>query len=164
MPPHSFLFGHLLVFHKVAAIAPKDAHGHLYCRMIRATYPDLPPNFYVDLWPVGEQLLFVTDPAVAYQMTQETSLPKFDFLKTYMRPLTGDKDLVTMEGQEWKKWRGIYNPGFSAAHLMTMVPGIVEDTQNFCNVLTKYAEVGGMFKLEEILTKLTVDIIGRVIL
>jgi len=164
MPPHSFLFGHLLVLGKVAASGPDDAHGHLYCRMIRATYPGLPPNFYVDFWPFGDQMLLVTDPAVAYQMTQETNLPKFDFLKTYMTPLTGEKDLLTMEGNEWKRWRGIYNPGFSAAHLMTMVPGIVEDTQNFCHVLTKYANAGGMFKLEEIVTRLTVDIIGRVIL
>ena len=164
MPPHSFWFGHLLVFQEVGAKIPEDAHGHVYCRMIQRAYPDLPPNFYVDTWPFGEQMLLITDPTVAYQMTQETSLPKFDYLKEYMKPLTGEKDLLRMEGKEWKTWRGIYNPGFSAGHLMTMVPGILEDTQTFCGVMRKHAKAGGLFKLEEILTRLTVDIIGRVIL
>ncbi|MCJ1247131.1 hypothetical protein MMC30_004342 [Trapelia coarctata] len=162
MPPHSFLFGHLIVFGKLGI--PNDVHGHVYCRMLRRAYPDLPPNFYVDIWPFGEQMLMISDPTVAYQVAQESSLPKFEYLKNYMTPLTGDKDLLTMEGKEWKTWRGIYNPGFAAAHLMTMVPGIVEDTQVFCDVMTKYAKAGGLFKLEEIFTRLTVDIIGRVIL
>jgi cytochrome P450 len=164
MPPHSFLFGHLLVFGKMAADLPEDAHGHSYCRVIRKTYPDLPENFYVDLWPFGEQYLMVTDPKVAAQCTIEHSLPKMDGLEEYLRPLTGGKDLLTMEGQEWKRWRAIYNPGFSAGHLMTMVPGMVEDTQLYAETLKKYARAGGLFKLEEITTRLTIDIIGRVIL
>jgi len=162
MPPHSFLFGHLLVLNQLGI--PDDAHPQAYCRMLRRAYPDLPPNFYVDIWPFGEQFLMITDPAVAYQVTQEHSLPKFPFLKEYLKPVTGDKNLFSMEGKEWKTWRGIYNPGFSAAHLMTLVPGIVEDTQKFCEVLTQHAKAGGLFKLEEVLTRLAVDIIGRVIL
>jgi cytochrome P450 len=165
MPPHSFLFGHLGIIGEITAhYFPEDVHGHHFCRAIRKAYPDLPPDFYIDLWPFSEQMLLVSDPKVAYQCTVEHSLPKQASLKMIIEPLTGGEDLLTMEGKEWKTWRAIYNPGFAAGHLMTMVPGMVEDAQIFAETLKKYARAEGLFELEEVCARLTIDIIGRVVL
>ena len=164
MPPHSFLFGHLKVVNDLLQRLPDDCHPHYYLEALRQDYPDLSDPLYIDLWPFGEPMLLVGTPNVASQFTQEHSLPKLDALRIYVQPLAGDKNLLTMEGKEWKTWRGIYNPGFAAGHLMTLVPGIVEDALGFSATLKKYADLAGMFKLEELATRVTVDIIGRVVL
>lgn len=79
-----------------------------------------------------------------------------------MKPLTGGHDLTTMEGKEWQKWRTIFNPGFSASHLMTFVPGIMKDAETFCGILRGRAEDGKVFSFEKDVTRVTMDIIGRV--
>jgi cytochrome P450 len=143
MPPHNFLFGHIHVFGEIMAhCLPDDAHGHYFCRALRQAYPDLPPNFYVDLWPLGGQLLLVSDPNVAYQCTVEHSLPKALALKMIIEPFTGGKDLVTMEGNEWKTWRAVYNPGFAAGHLMTMV----RDSRRRANMCGDFEELRTRWK------------------
>ena len=166
MPPHSVIFGHLLVYAKIAARLgiPADMHGHCMPTLIRKVYPDLGSVFYLDFWPFGMQFLVVGDPRVAAQFIQDIPLPKFEYLKEYMRPITGDKDLLTMEGQEWKRWRAVFNPGFTPGHLMTLVPGIVEDTLTFRSILRRHAHDGDLFSLEEAFTGLTVDVIGRAVL
>ncbi|MCJ1402698.1 hypothetical protein MMC11_005919 [Xylographa trunciseda] len=164
MPPHSFLFGHLGIINDILQSIPDDCHPHYYLDAIRQEYPDLSDPFYLDFWPFSSSMILVGTPDVASQFTQERSLPKLEDLRIYMEPLTGEKNLLTMEGKEWKTWRGIYNPGFAASHLMTLVPGIVEDVLDFSETLKKYANLAGMFKLEELTNRVTVDIIGRVVL
>ena len=148
---------------KTTRSLPTDVHGHVLFEAFRRQN-QLPPVFYVDSWPFGYQALVVGSPDAAYQITQEHSLPKFMSLRYFLKPLVGVNNLVSMEGQLWKTWRGIFNPGFSANHLMTLVPGIVENTLIYCDHLCKHAEKGGLFQMEEMTTKLTVDIIGKIIL
>ena len=69
-----------------------------------------------------------------------------------------------MDGMEHKRWRAIFNPGFSSAHLMTLVGGIVDDSMLFTEILGMHAKKQDIFSLEELTTKATVDIIGRVVL
>lgn len=85
-------------------------------------------------------------------------------MRQFLRPLTGKHDLVSMEGQLWKTWRNIFNPGFSATHLATMVPGIMDDVLVFRDILRKRAEQGNIFSLEEATLNVTLDVIGRVTL
>lgn len=47
---------------------------------------------------------------------------------------------------------------------MTLVPGIVDDSMVFAEKLSEHAEKGGVFRMEEAATRLTVDIIGKVAL
>lgn len=58
----------------------------------------------------------------------------------------------------------MFNPGFATQHLMTLVPGIVSDAEVFVSNLEKHVEKGDVFKLEEVTTRLTIDIIGKVAL
>ena len=78
-----------------------------------------------------------------------------------MRPMTGGNDLVTMEGAEWRKWRNIFNPGFSNSHLMTLVPDIMKEISIFCKILRESAEKAEIVSMDTLATKLSLDVIGR---
>lgn len=124
----------------------------------------LPPIFYLDTWPFADPICAIIDPEVAYQVTVQNSLPKHKAIPEAIWPLTGEKNLVSMNGAEHKRWRAIFNPGFSSAHLMTLVDGIVDDSMLFMEILGRHAEEQDIFSLEETATRATVDIIGRVLL
>lgn len=72
--------------------------------------------------------------------------------------------MVYIEGAEWKKTRALFNPGFSVAHLSTLIPSIVDDTAVFVNNLAKHADAGDIFPIEEEAAHLTIDIMGHVVL
>lgn len=44
-----------------------------------------------------------------------------------------------MDGQEWKYWRDMFNAGFSASHLMALVPDVLKETMVFLSVLNDHA-------------------------
>ena len=164
LPGWSPFWGNLKVLGEVVATLPQDVHGHVLPDVMRKKFPDLPPVFGMDLWPASEAMVVCTSPEACFQFTQERSAPKHPTLGKHLRPLMGPNNLITVEGQEWKFWRGIFNPGFSLGHLTTLVPGIVLDTLTFCNVLVQHAIVGSLFQMEEATMRLTVDINGRVVL
>ena len=147
---------------KVTAAHPLDIHPHAIMHYLQKLY-NLPPIYYLDTWPFGYPLCVIVDPEVANQATIQTSLPKHEALNDAIAPLTGYHSLVSIEGKEHKRWRNIFNPGFSHAHLMTLADGIVDDGLLFTDILDKHAETGDIFLLEEAATRLTVDIIGRVV-
>ena len=109
-------------------------------------------------------MLIILDPVAATQITVHNSLEKHSTTKDYVYPLVGEKNLVTLEGKEWKMWRGIFNPGFASSHLMSLVGGMVLDTLRFAEILSDHAAKGDVFKLEDAAMRLTVDIIGNVVL
>ena len=132
--------------------------------MIRRALPDLGPVYYLDTWPFGPQMLVVASPDSLYQVTQNHSLPKFHAMKTFLHPITEGLDIVTMEGDSWKRWRAIFNPGFSASHLMTMTSAVVEETVVFCDLLQAYLQDRKMFRMKDLTDFLALDIIGRVVM
>ena len=164
MPPHHPVWGHLKLVAQIMSKLPKDVHGHVLPREIELMMPDLGSVFYIDTSPFGPPILAVAAPDAAYQITQVHSLPKFHALREYMRPVTGGNDLVTMEGKEWKTWRGIFSPGFSSGHLMTLVPEMMKDMSIFCEVLRELAKKPDITLMDPLTTKLSLDIIGRVAL
>ncbi|KAI9796323.1 MAG: hypothetical protein M1835_004314 [Candelina submexicana] len=164
MPPYNPIFGHLLVAGKIMAKLPTDSHNQYLPGLIRRAYPDLGPNFYMDTWPFGSPILFICEPSALHQITQKHSLPKHPDLRNFLYPLANGLDIVTMEGPMWKKWRNIYNPGFSLAHLMTLTPVIVRETLIFCENLQHYVERKERFQMKTLTDKLAIDIIGTVIL
>jgi cytochrome P450 len=139
---------------------PGDIHGQWVALICQRKY-ELPSVFYLDLWPIAYQFCLTTDPAISEQVQMR---PKHDSFYHFMNDFLGSRNLTTLEGSVWKKWRAVFNPGFSASHLMTLVPAMVDETQIFCNVLQKHAEEDNVFRFERGLTSLTVDIIGRVTL
>lgn len=165
MPPHHPIFGHVLLAGSILKTLPKDAHGHYLAHEIRIRHPHLDSMFYLDTWPFSPPVLVVVSPTGMRQMAQENPLlPKHKGQRQFLRPLTGEHDLVTMEGQLWKTWRTIFNLGFSANHLMTIVPAILENISIFRDILSNHAEKCDIFSLEETTLNVTLDVIGRVTL
>ncbi|KAL8992987.1 MAG: hypothetical protein Q9169_006677 [Polycauliona sp. 2 TL-2023] len=165
MPPHHPVFGHLFITNSVLSNLPRDAHAHYLPSQMRLKYPSLGPVYYLDMWPFAPPFLVATSPDVIAQFTQSDShLPNHPGIREYLQPITGGKDLASMEGEDWKRWRKIYNPGFSAGHIQTLVPTIVEEVGIFVGVLKEHARKGDMFSLDEAAINATMDVIGRVAL
>lgn len=164
MPPHNSVFGHLFVLARVMANLPKDAHPHYLADQLRQSYPDMGPIFYLDAWPFITFTLVVASPATLAQITTEHVLPKFPAIRDFLYPLANGKDIVSMDGREWKYWRSIFNPGFSASHMMTLVPDIVKETKVFCEILQKLAGEQKIFQMKGLTDNLAMDVIGKVVL
>ena len=164
MPPHHPLLGHLPLIASTMSKLPKDVHPMVLPHQIRKAMPDLGPLFYLDAFPFGPPILIVSSPESAYQITQSHSLPKSHTLGKFVRPMTGGKDLVSMEGQEWRIWRNIFNPGFSTGHLMTLIPEMMAEISTFHDILQGLAGKPDMFFMDPLTTKLSLDIIGRLAL
>ncbi|KAK6531780.1 hypothetical protein TWF694_002949 [Orbilia ellipsospora] len=165
-PPHHWLLGHLLVMADIVQSLPLDVHPHVHLPFLFEKYNLKDKGvMYLDLWPVGTSMVVISDPNMAYQVAQGYSLPKAEReLDPVLTPLSGPGNMVSISGPKWKFWRTIFNPGFAVQHLMTLVPGIVKDCENFCQVMEEKAKQGKVINLEKHTTCLTIDIIGRVVL
>jgi cytochrome P450 len=119
---------------------------------IREKYK-LGPYFYIDLWPIADPFLAVFEPDLAAQFTTDYSTPKFGAYLDFMVPLAGHGDMVSSSGPHWKKWRSIFNPGFAGGHLMTLVPGIVDQVAIFVEKLSELSSKQEPFRLEETATR-----------
>jgi cytochrome P450 len=72
--------------------------------------------------------------------------------------------MLTLERERWKSVRSIFNPGFSAGHIMTLSNSIVDASLVFVEVLREKARTNEHVELEELTTRMTIDIIGKVAL
>lgn len=127
------------------------------------TYPEICENglVYFDSWPLGEGTLAVFDPDIMAQFTQDRSYLKSPMVRTELEPLTDLHDLATMEGQEWKTWRSVFNPGFSSKNLTALLPAFLEEIQVLKERLVRVAASGKVIKMEETVQRATVDVICR---
>jgi len=170
--PHSLLWGHLLLIKRVMGALPRDLHPNYIPQLLAENWQTLfpgerkcPPLIYLDMWPMAPPLLFPTDPDLAAQFLHEASLPKAAMANWYLKPLTGNLDLVSSEGAKWKVWRSRFNPGFSSRNITALVPAILDEVLVFADALKAKAGVDGgwgqVFSLETLTTNLTLDVIGR---
>ncbi|TDZ66048.1 putative sterigmatocystin biosynthesis P450 monooxygenase stcS [Colletotrichum trifolii] len=135
-------------------------------------FPDLdhcPPVIYLDLWPVlRSPIVAAYKNTVAVQFTQVKNLDKHQISLDFMTPLTKGKDISTLQGEEWKKWRSWFNPGFSSRNVSTMVPELIEEIQVFEDNLRQRTgpngSWGSVFQFRNATTALTFDIIVRAVL
>lgn len=118
----------------------------------------------MDIWPFGKPTVAVFHPEIMAQFTQEKSLHKADEVRRELGPLTHLRDLVTMEGPEWKRWRSIFNPGFSAKNLIELLPAFLEEIQVLKERFTETAISGKTIIMEDTVQEATVDVICRAVL
>jgi cytochrome P450 len=76
----------------------------------------------------------------------------------------GGPNMLTMNGEAWKNTRAMFNPGFSHKYILDQVPGLMDSIEGFRENLRERADTRVVFPLEEILTRLTMDIITKVTL
>ncbi|KAI1332958.1 vera protein [Xylariaceae sp. FL0255] len=170
--PHSPILGHLLVLAEFTKLHPPDVNIHVFhtwlsenCQKYFPEHEQLPPVVYLDLWPMADSLAIVSNPEMISQFTVVQNLPKTSMVKHYIRPLTSAIDIFCIEGQAWKTWRSVLNPGFSTRNLTTMVPEIIEEVLVFVDELKKVTGKNGtwgsVFQLEQKTINLTFDVICR---
>jgi hypothetical protein len=169
---HSMILGHLEHIGNIMSSVPSDAHGDYMLAKIQENWKTLfpgesrcPPVVYVDIWPFTGPLIILIDASVAAQCTQDHSLIKAPQQKHFLYHLTRNRDVASMEGPEWKVWRKRLNPGFSVQTLTSRVPELIEEAQDFVDILVSRAgkdgQWGDVFPLEELTTNLTLDMLYR---
>jgi cytochrome P450 len=168
-PPHHWLLGHIPAFISIVTENPPNlfflALHPLLSRKHNLTHL---PCFYLDLWPLASAACVIQSGAVAAQITQANSLPKDPEIYTFVQAFAGKESLAPMrdDGPDsvWKFWRGVFNPGFSPAHLLTLTPMIIDKALIFTEKLAEHARKGDVVPLETLTSALTVDIIGKVVM
>ncbi|WPH01576.1 cytochrome P450 [Acrodontium crateriforme] len=162
-PAHSWIWGSLPVMGKVMAKMPRRVAPQALPLMVKDEY-NLGDYFFLDPFPMGDPIMVVLNTDMMHDVTVKRSLPKHPEVDKFMKHLGGPGNLVSSEGAEWKKWRAAFNPGFSLAHLTTLVPVIVDECSTFCDLMTINAKNNTLFRMEQATTRLTIDIIGKVVL
>ncbi|KAJ0108224.1 hypothetical protein J7T55_000189 [Diaporthe amygdali] len=158
----SWITGHLLVLQKYVDQIPPDAAVAFAMRDLCKEHADT-ELFLMDFWPVYPPLFTVFGPGPISQICNKYNLPKTAVSSRFMQPITGGPNLISMNGDEWKYWRSLFNPGFSTGAMLNNVPHIVDSVLVFREKLIQMVEKG-MFSLDELTTRLTMEIILKVTL
>ncbi|KAH7260580.1 cytochrome P450 [Fusarium solani] len=124
-----------------------------------------PPVVYLDTWPLANPLIVSLSADVSSQFMQQHSMPRFRDAKDFFYPLTKNRDIVSMGEAEWEIWRKRLNVGFGAQYITSRIPDIVEEVEEFVNILKSRAGSGKtwgpVFLLEHATRNLTLDISVR---
>ncbi|KAL1848728.1 hypothetical protein Daus18300_013518 [Diaporthe australafricana] len=159
----NWITGHLLVLQKYVDRIPPDAAVAFAMRdLCQEEFADT-ELFLMDFWPVYPPLFTLFGPEPISQICNKYNLPKNAVLSKFMEPVTGGPDLLTMNGEEWKDWRSLFNPGFSTGAMLNNVPHIVDSVLVFRKKLIQMTG-RGIFPLDKLATKLTTEIILKVTL
>jgi len=159
MPEWSWIGGHLPILAKYIAKFPSDTFINVLMVELAKQFPDT-EMFYMDFWPFLTPNLSICNPEAAYEVANKLNLPKPTTYRELFDPMNGGPNILTMNGAEWKYWRSLFNPGFSMGYLNEQVPNIVSSVEVFIEQL-KHKE-GDVFVLEEVATRLTMEIIMKV--
>ncbi|OCT50551.1 aflN/ verA/ monooxygenase [Cladophialophora carrionii] len=157
-------WGHLKIAGDCKRLFPPNCHMQNWTNYIRKKY-NLGDVFYVDWWPLGPRWVFIADPVLASKfLTTGQSLPKSRLVGKYLAKLLGPSNMVSLEGQAWKSLRSIFNPGFSASHLITLVPYVVDSSLVLLDLLREKAETNEVVELDPLTIGFAIDIIGKVVM
>lgn len=66
---------------------------------------------YLDLWPINPRMIAIMDPAISQQFSVEYQTQKHSSLTHFLLALAGKDDMVSANGNIWKRWRSMFNPG-----------------------------------------------------
>ncbi|KUJ06776.1 cytochrome P450 [Mollisia scopiformis] len=163
-PPFSMWLGSMPATGDIYKNSPMNTHPMCTMTLLSRKH-NLDGIYYLDTWPISDmRQLCVTDPEVAAQAVQKFNLPKYHIYPQMISHITGKTSMLLLHGSAWKRTRAPFNPGFSAAHLTTLIPMIVDDCLIFHSTLSSLAGTGELTQIEDPLTRLTIDIMGHVIM
>jgi cytochrome P450 len=157
----NWVFGHLLVLKEYTDRHPADTFITTSIRDMARDFSET-DMFYLDLWPFTTPVLCVCEADAANQATTKNPFPKADSFNVVFEPIMGGPNLLSMNDQEWKQWRALLNPGFGSGYIQDLVPVIMDNIEVFCAKLQE--RVGTIFCIEELVTRMTMDIIVKVTL
>lgn len=122
--------------------------------------------FYLDLWPVSGLFFTVVSPKVADQIhaNPDMSMERPSLLPRFFKPICGGPSLFDLPEKKWRPWRAVFSKGFSADHILSLVPSMVDETVVYCETLQSLALDGSLFYLDPTTLRFTIDVIGKAIL
>jgi cytochrome P450 len=97
-------------------------------------------------------VLLIIDEGIANKVQAIDNLPKAQEAYGKLKPVLGQNSMITLEGEHWHRLRKMFNPAFSQGHLETLVPGIVEETLVFVDILNNAAKSGETLLMLDALT------------
>lgn len=159
-PPHSYVFGHLRILGDTLKKLPPNIHMNLVMEYIAQEY-NLKDAWYLDMWPASVPIMVISSADVAQQITVANVLPKHPVNKEFLGDMTGDKAIITLEGQEWKDVRAVLMPAYAPSNVLSLVPMMVRYICIMCDRLEEAADKDNIIKLQHYLTDMTIDIIGN---
>lgn len=162
-PPHSYVFGHLKVVGEVMKELPPNIHLNVALMYISQKY-QLKEAWYLDMWPAAPPFLVIASADLAQQVTVANVLPKHPANKQFLGDMTGDKAVITLEGQEWKDVRSVLMPAYAPSYVLSLLPMMLQDLSIMCDRLQDAADKDDTIKLQHYLTDMTIDIIGHAVL
>lgn len=113
-------------------------------------YPEMcePGLIYLDVWPISKPMLIAVDAEIAKQFCQEPSAPKHPLIREQMSLYSQQLDILSLEGEEWKIWRSIFNPCFSVKNILALLPAMIEEINLLKERLRKAAKSEEVIKLD----------------
>jgi len=163
MPPYHAIWGHLGALRDAIQKFPHNCIMHVPFTAMAREFPG--GMFYFDLWPFSSPLIVISTNEGAQQIQDaEGELRKPEDITVPIDTVSGGPSLITMYGNQWKKWRALFSPAFASGYILDMAPVMVEEMNIFCCLLRNQADAGEMFQLEDLTLPLTLDIIGRLVL
>src|SRR3954466_11989729 len=105
MPEFHPVFGHFIALRECMKMLPRNVTMHVMVRQIAKIFPN--GIFYLNLWPFNKTLMIVANPIAAAQV-EAAFLDKPSAMTDTMEIINGGPSLMTMHGDVWKKWRGLF--------------------------------------------------------
>ncbi|PNP47738.1 hypothetical protein THARTR1_10499 [Trichoderma harzianum] len=156
------LWGHLKVMGEVSATIPLNSHPQAYYTEIARKY-NLKGIFYLDLWPIADSSVVLTDPTLMEEVTVRNPLQQHTMAEAFLSPIIGPNVIATVNGPVWKRLHNAMAPAFSWSHIRTLTAVMVDECSLYRAALEKYAKSGEVFSVEELSARLIFDVIGRVV-
>ena len=157
----NWITGHFLLFIRTTKRFPSDANINLSLKLLGDDFPR-EETYLLDMWPVAAPMLVLSSPEATIQVTQKYNLLKTKMIGDMVLPITGGPNLLSMNDNEWKVWRTLFNPGFSTASLTAQIPSIVDSVEIFCALLRETACNKTVVCLDDMTMRLTFDVIIKV--
>ncbi|KAH8799811.1 cytochrome P450 [Xylogone sp. PMI_703] len=159
-PQHSMILGNLKVMGEALKKYPSDFHPMPLFTELGQQY-GYKGLYYMDLYPFSEPMVCIIDPEVAAQVQNSPNFYRHPFASEFLGGIVGKKSIFTTNGAEWHQQRSWFAPAFSTAQILTLVPGMIEETLVFREILTKNAVSGEVFSMNDKAMRLAIDVIGR---
>lgn len=160
---HSFIWGHLQHMGEAQNHFP-PASNHDYGAALLAR-PFTNGLFYIDTWPFSVPLLVITTPTAANALQKYSpALPKPEDVNGPLNILCAGPSMMTMPEDQWRQWRLLFNSSFSITYLTQLAPTVASEISIFCGKLREVVEEGKDIRLEPLASRLTIDVVGCIIL
>ncbi|KAK2802082.1 hypothetical protein FQN51_004992 [Onygenales sp. PD_10] len=162
-PPHSFLFGHIALYFKVAKQLAPDTPITVVFDEIRVQY-NLPDVYYIDLWPLTVPFLITGDLAVANKFLNDYLRHPASLVAGLQSLTGGTRGLVSAHPYEWHSARSMIRPVFSVTNVQRFIPDMAQYSMQLRTKLVAHAKTSRPFPLIKLVEQWGADLTFRFIL